>query len=146
MFYCNKYKPTSGDSQKKTCESLSTINFSTDDIQKIISNLDPSKARRHEMNSIRMIKICDTSICRSLKLIFQSCLKVWSFLRNGKSICGSSSQERWQANIKKTTDQYHYFIVLVRSLKDYYMTGCLSFWLKQFDLKVIWYLKINWVL
>ena len=62
MFYCNKYKPTSGDSQKKTCESLSTINFSTDDIQKIISNLDPSKAHRHEMNSIRMIKICNTSI------------------------------------------------------------------------------------
>ena len=27
------------------------------------------------MIRIRMIKICDTSICRSLKLIFQSCLE-----------------------------------------------------------------------
>ena len=31
------------------------------------------------MISIRMIKICDTSICRPLKLIFQSCLKSWKF-------------------------------------------------------------------
>ena len=31
------------------------------------------------MINIRMIKICDTSICRSLKLIFQSCLESGTF-------------------------------------------------------------------
>ena len=31
------------------------------------------------MISIRMIKICDTSICRPLKLIFQSCIKSGKF-------------------------------------------------------------------
>ena len=31
------------------------------------------------MISIRMIKICDTSICRPLKLIFQSCLESGKF-------------------------------------------------------------------
>ena len=31
------------------------------------------------MISIRMIKICDTSICRPLKLIFQSCLEIGKF-------------------------------------------------------------------
>ena len=31
------------------------------------------------MNSIRMINICDTSICRPLKLIFQSCLESEKF-------------------------------------------------------------------
>ena len=31
------------------------------------------------MISIRMIKICDTSICRLLKLIFQSCLESGKF-------------------------------------------------------------------
>ena len=32
------------------------------------------------MISIRMIKICDTSICRPLKLIFQPCLESGKFL------------------------------------------------------------------
>ena len=31
------------------------------------------------MISIRMIKICDTSICRPLKLIFQACLESGKF-------------------------------------------------------------------
>ena len=47
---------------KKTCKSLSTINFSTDDIIKIIRNRDPNKAHGHGMISIWMMKICDTSI------------------------------------------------------------------------------------
>ena len=63
----------------KKHESLSTINFSTDDILKIIRNLDSNKAHGHDMISIRMIKICDTSICRPLKLIFQACLESGKF-------------------------------------------------------------------
>ena len=47
---------------KKTHESLSTINFSTDGFLKIIRNLDPNKAHEHNMINSRMIKICDTSI------------------------------------------------------------------------------------
>ena len=42
----NQKKPT------KTRECLSTINFSTNDILKIIRNLDPSKAHGHGMISI----------------------------------------------------------------------------------------------
>ena len=64
---------------RKTHEFLSTIDFSTDDILKIIRKLDPNKAHGHDMINIRMIKICDTSICRSLKLIFQSCLESGTF-------------------------------------------------------------------
>ena len=64
---------------KKTREYLSTLNFSTGSILKIIRNLDPNKAHGHDMISIRMIEICDTSICRPLKLIFQSCLENGKF-------------------------------------------------------------------
>ena len=64
---------------KKTHESLSTINFSTDGFLKIIRNLDPNKAHEHNMISSRMIKICDTSICSPLQLIFQSCLESGKF-------------------------------------------------------------------
>ena len=55
---------------KKTRGSLSTINVSTDDILKIIRNLDSTKTHGHDMISIRLIKICDTSICRPLNSIF----------------------------------------------------------------------------
>ena len=41
---------------KNTHKSLSRINISTDDILKIIRNLDPNKAHGHDMISIRMIK------------------------------------------------------------------------------------------
>ena len=64
---------------RKTHESLSTIDFSTDDILKIIRNLEPNKAHGHDMISIRMNKICDTSICRPLELIFQACLESGKF-------------------------------------------------------------------
>ena len=42
---------------KKTCQSLSTVEFSTYDILKIIRNLDANKAHGHHMICIRMLKI-----------------------------------------------------------------------------------------
>ena len=64
---------------KKTRDSLMTIDFSNKDILKIIRNIDPNKAHGHDMISIRMVKICDDSICKPLKLIFQSCLESGKF-------------------------------------------------------------------
>ena len=42
---------------KKTCQSLSTVEFSTYDILKIIRNLDLNTAHGHDMISICMLKI-----------------------------------------------------------------------------------------
>ena len=42
---------------KLTNKSLDTVNFSTDDISKIINNLDPNKTHGHDMLNIRMIKL-----------------------------------------------------------------------------------------
>ena len=64
---------------KKTSESLTAIDFLNSDILKIIRNLDPNKTHGHDMISIRMVKICDYSICKPLKLIFQSCLESGKF-------------------------------------------------------------------
>ena len=64
---------------KKTCDSLTTIDFSNNDILKMTRNLDLNKAHGHDMISIRMVKICDDSICKPLKLIFQSCLESGKF-------------------------------------------------------------------
>ena len=49
---------------KKTHKLLSTFHFTSYDILKIIKNLEPNKAHGHDMISIWMIKICDTSICK----------------------------------------------------------------------------------
>ena len=80
-------------------ESLTTIDFSNNDIVKIIRNLDPNKAHGHDMISIRMVKICDDSICKLLKLIAQSCLEIGKFLANGK-------KRMWFQFIKRVTSKY----------------------------------------
>ena len=65
--------------KQKTRESLTAIDFSNNDILKIIRNLDPNKAHGHDVISIRMVKICDDFVCKPLKLIFQSCLESGKF-------------------------------------------------------------------
>ena len=62
----------------KTHGSLSTIRFTSDDILKIIRNLDPNKAHGHDI-SIRMVKLCDASLCKPLELIFKSCVESGKF-------------------------------------------------------------------
>ena len=66
-------------SHKKIHKSLLTVNSSADDIPNVMRSLDLNTAHGHDMIVIWMIKICDTSICRPLKLIFQSCLESGKF-------------------------------------------------------------------
>ena len=64
---------------KKTCKSLSSVEFSTSDILKIIRNLNSNKAHGHNMISVQMLKICDESICKPIVVIFRSCLENGKF-------------------------------------------------------------------
>ena len=48
-------------------------------ILKIIRNLNPKKAPYHDMIRIRMLKICDESICKPWKITFWSCLEKGKF-------------------------------------------------------------------
>ena len=59
----------------KTNKLLNNINFSESDILKVIRNLDPNKAHGHDEISIRMLQICDKTICKPLYLIFSSCME-----------------------------------------------------------------------
>ena len=63
---------------------LDTINFSKEDIYKIIKNLEPNKAHGHNMISICMIKLCCISLCKPLEIIFQNCLGSGEFLSKCK--------------------------------------------------------------
>ena len=58
---------------------LSLITFSTDDIAKIIQNLDPNKAHGHVQISIRLLKLYSTSICKPLEITFHQCLETGTF-------------------------------------------------------------------
>ena len=58
---------------------LSTVTFYENKIEKAIRNLDPNKAHGHYMLSIRMLRICDDSLCGPLRLIFQSCFENGKF-------------------------------------------------------------------
>ena len=58
----------------KTDNFLSNITFSSDEILKIIKNLDSEKAHGHDRVSIPMIKVCGPSVCKPLEIIFKSCL------------------------------------------------------------------------
>ena len=75
----------------KTDRFLSNTTFSSDDIQKIIENLDSGKAHGHDRISIRILEICGSSICKSLEIIFKSCSEK-GFFSTGmeKSKCSSS--------------------------------------------------------
>ena len=67
-----------------TNKCLDSIHFSSSDIAKIISHLDPNKAHGHDMLSIRMIKLCGNSICKPLSIIFNDCLKKGKFPHDWK--------------------------------------------------------------
>ena len=62
-----------------TSKCLDSIHFSSSDIVKIISHLDPNIAHGHDMLSIRMIKLCGNSICKPLSIIFKDCLSEGKF-------------------------------------------------------------------
>ena len=58
-----------------TQSRLCTLNFNEEEIIKIIRNLNVHKAHGHDNISIRMIKICDKSILKSLIILFKNSTK-----------------------------------------------------------------------
>ena len=64
---------------KRAENLISSIDFGSDDIAKIIHNLDPNKAHGHDMISIRMLKICGNPTYKPLQLIFRSCIENGKF-------------------------------------------------------------------
>ena len=76
----------------KTDNRLLTVNFSIDDMAKILQNLDPNKAHGQDKISIRILQLCGNSVFKSLELIFkQSMESVFLFRLNEKRECSSNS-------------------------------------------------------
>ena len=61
-------------------ESLSFIIFEINNTKTITETLGPNKPHAHDMLSIRIFKLCEESIYKSLNLFFESCLETGQFL------------------------------------------------------------------
>ena len=106
---------------KKTHQSLSTIHFT------IVHFIDPNKAHGHYMISIRMVKLCGASLCKSLELIFNHVLKVENFLLNGKKQMSFLRIKKETSKYWKITVPYLCFPLLEKCLKEYCIIICLNF-------------------
>ena len=56
----------------ETTERISSFDISKDKIKNIIKSLDPNKAHGHDGISIRMLKLCASSISKPLFLLFEN--------------------------------------------------------------------------
>ena len=54
----------------ETTERIPSFYISRDEITMIIRSLDPNKAHRHDGTSIRMLKLCASSISKPLYLLY----------------------------------------------------------------------------
>ena len=63
----------------KTEKRLDTLNFSNNDIEQIIQNMDANKAHGQDKISIYMIKIYSKSVCKPLQFIFNQFIDTGSF-------------------------------------------------------------------
>ena len=55
---------------------LTSVNFSDNDILKIIRSLDINKAHGHDDISVRMVKICNDAIKKLLSVMYKNCIKI----------------------------------------------------------------------
>ena len=112
----------------KANERLSSVKITDDEILKIIAKLDPNKAHGHDQISIRMIKICSTSICKPLRLTFNHCID------NGNYPCEWKKAVPIHKKGDKTLNtivRCLYVQCVVKFLKDSYIMRCLVSFLKK---------------
>ena len=86
---------------KTTDKCISSISFSSNDIARIIRDLDPNKAHGHNMISLFMLKICGESISKPLEIIFKSCIE--------KGQIWFQSIKKMISKCQEAADLFHYF-------------------------------------
>ena len=110
-----------------TNKCLDSIHFSSSDIAKIISHLDPNKAHGHDMLSIRMIKLCGNSICKPLSIIFNDCLNEDKFPDKWKKANVVPIHKKGNKQSLKIISQSLYSLFTVTFLSVSFITKCLQF-------------------
>ena len=120
-FFAKKYSLESNSSELplnihyKTEKRLDTLNFSNNDIEQIIQNLDPNKAHGQDKISIYMIKIYSKSVCKPLQFIFNQYTDTGSFQLERKNV---KISQFIKIMINKITDQFDCFYFAEKYLTD----------------------------
>ena len=84
-FFASKCTPLSTSSSLpssidlETEARLTSINFSDNNIVKIIRHLSINKAHDHDVISVRVVKICDDVIKKPLPIIDKNCIKTGTY-------------------------------------------------------------------
>ena len=95
----------------ETTERILSFSIFKDEITKIIKSLGPNKAHGHDGISIRMLKLCTSSISKPLFLLFKHSLTYqWKCQFTKKAI------RSWF----KIIDPYHYYPFAGKSLRNYH--------------------------
>ena len=107
-FFASQCIPVSNDSAlPSTANSVSNISLTSiqikdQDIFKIIRSLNYNKAHGYDDISIRLLKICDSSIAKPLSIIFKNFLQTGTFPINwNKSNVVPIHKKNWQATSAK---------------------------------------------
>ena len=116
IFFASQCTPVPNDSTVPlvttpvTNASLSSISLNDQDNLTIIHSLNINKARGYDDISIRLLKICDSSIVRPLSIIFKNCLQNGSFPNNWK-------KSNLYLFIKKVTSNFYKTIGLFLNIQ-----------------------------
>ena len=105
-------------------ESLSSITFEINDIEKIIKNRDPNKSHSHDMLSICMLKLRGESIYKPLNLTSKSCLETGQFSSEWEKANFVPVFKKGEKQSLKHYRQFLYSLSLVKCLKDYFIIKC----------------------
>ena len=110
----------------ETEERLATFEICSGDIVKIIRPLDSNKVRGHDGISIRMIKICVSSIWKPLASLFRNCVETECFPKEWKKANIVPVHKLMVNNWSKIIDQYLYCLFVLKFLKKWYLTCFLN--------------------
>ena len=111
-----------------TVQKLSTFEFCTDDIVKIIKSLYPNKAHGHDEIAIQTIKLCASSIASSkpLSILLRKYFQNESFPKEWKKGNIAPVYKKMISNWSKITSQHHYHLFAVKHLKKWTLTRFLN--------------------
>ena len=95
-------------------------------VLQIIRNLDSNMAYG-DMISIRMLKLCDDSICKPLEILFKTCLQNGRFPLEWKKPMLSLFIRKVINELSKTLVQFPFYLFVGKYLNACFMTLCLIF-------------------
>ena len=122
MYSFGKWQCTSIKAGVFNSKRVCSLDFSNDEILKLIRSLNVLKAHGHDGTSIRMIKICDKYLVKPLIVLFQNSIKLSHYPDVWKR-----SNIKMINNLFKTIDQFLCYLFLAKYFEKLYSLGFKTF-------------------